>query len=152
MIASAQELAKTMRLLSIRACLICGFALMAGCNSLSAGAPAPLTGTYWRLVELRTDERTPVDPALGAHLVFEDGRVSGSSGCNRLTGSYTVQDDSLRFSGLAGTRMACAPPAMMLEQRFLAALEKVDRYRIEGEMLLLYGARGALARFEHYLD
>jgi heat shock protein HslJ len=115
--------------------------------------PAPLTGTYWRLTDLPGDPAFAVDPDLRAHLVFDDAnRVSGASGCNRLTGGFTLDGDALTFGPLAGTRMACPAPAMELEQRFHAALMQVTAYSIEGEILTLAGADGVLARFERYLE
>lgn len=42
------------------------------------------------------------------HLVFsDDGRVSGSDGCNSLSGSWSVQDDAVVVSDVASTLMAC---------------------------------------------
>lgn len=119
-----------------------------------AVASVPLTGTYWRLIELPGDEAIAVDPALRAHLVLdaEQGRVSGSSGCNRLAGTFTVEGEALSFGPLAGTRMACPPPAMELERRFHAALASVTRYAIDGETLTLASSDGPVARFERYLE
>jgi copper homeostasis protein (lipoprotein) len=117
--------------------------------------PAPLAGTYWRLTELPDEEGFTVDPGLRAHLVLdgEEGRVSGSSGCNRLVGTFVLNGDALSFGPLAGTRMACPPPAMALERKFHAALASVARYSIDGEALtLLEGPDGAVAIFERYLE
>lgn len=42
------------------------------------------------------------------HLVLaEDGRVSGSDGCNRLTGTWELVEDQVALSPLASTMMAC---------------------------------------------
>lgn len=119
-----------------------------------AVAAAPLAGTHWRLTELPREEGFAVDPELRAHLVLdaEASRVSGSSGCNRLTGTYTQDGDALTFGPLAGTRMACPEPAMDLERRFHAALEGVTGYSIDGEALTLEGPDGPVARFERYLE
>jgi copper homeostasis protein (lipoprotein) len=116
--------------------------------------PAPLAGTYWRLADLPGDEGFAVDPGLRAHLVLggEEGRVSGSSGCNRLIGTFTLDGDALSFGPLAGTRMACPQPAMELERRFYAALASVTGYAIDGEVLTLEGPDGPVARFERYLE
>jgi heat shock protein HslJ len=61
-------------------------------------------------------------------LHFEDGRVSGSAGINRLMGDYTLTDDLLAFGVIATTRMAGPPERMEAEQRFLAALARVGRW------------------------
>lgn len=115
---------------------------------------ARLAGTYWRLTELPVEEGFAVDPRLRAHLVFDSdaGRVSGSSGCNRLIGTFVVDGSGLTFGPLAGTRMACPEPAMELEQRFHAALTAVTSYSIEGEVLTLLASGSPVARFERYLE
>ncbi|MNT07001.1 META domain protein [compost metagenome] len=51
------------------------------------------------------------------------GTVSGTSGCNRFTGSYGKTDTGVRFDRVAGTRMACPPPRMELESALLKAME-----------------------------
>ena len=116
--------------------------------------PAPLADTYWRLTDLPGAEGFAVDPGLRAHLVLdgEEDRVSGSSGCNRLIGTFTLNGDALIFGPLAGTRMACPPPAMELERRFHAALASVTGYSIDGEVLTFEGPDGPVARFERYLE
>ncbi len=66
-------------------------------------------------------------------------RVTGSDGCNRFTGSYTVRGDRLKFSPLAGTKRACLDEAVRkLERRFHRALPQVNRFAVRGNQLLLY--------------
>jgi len=80
-----------------------------------------------------------------ATMVFDgQGRVSGSSGCNRYTGGYRLDGASLRFDRMAGTMMACERPALSdQERRFHAALAEVRSWRIESGMLALLDAAGA---------
>ncbi len=49
---------------------------------------------------------------------------------------------------MAGTMMACEPPLMELEDRFLKMLGATTGYRIEGQQLILLGGDQTLARFE----
>jgi heat shock protein HslJ len=63
--------------------------------------------------------------------------VSGSTGCNRYTGPYALDGDTLELGAIASTRMACAPPADAVEREFLAALERVDHWRSDAEGLVL---------------
>ncbi len=37
----------------------------------------------------------------------DDGSVAGSDGCNRMTGTFTVDGDTVTFGQLASTLMAC---------------------------------------------
>jgi heat shock protein HslJ len=73
-------------------------------------------------------------------------RVTGNAGCNRLTGSYQQQDRTLKFTGIATTRMAC--PQLDSEAALLAALDATARWQIEGDVLELFDATGtSLAKF-----
>ena len=110
----------------------------------------PLRGTYWKLARLG---EAPVEVSAGQaepHLLFarDTLQVSGSGGCNRITGGFTVEGDQVHLGPLAGTMMACAN-GMQQEQRFLESLNHVERYRMSVQQLeLLDGSRAVLARFE----
>jgi heat shock protein HslJ len=112
-----------------------------------AGGPTLESGP-WTLVELGgkpvvvpADEATPT-----LHFDAGEKRVSGSTGCNNLMGTYTVDGSALHFSPLATTMMACLGPGVQArETAFLAALGKVTAYRIEGALLHLYAGDAPLA-------
>jgi putative lipoprotein len=113
-------------------------------------ADEPLRETYWKLMELNGKPVTVADQQQEAHLVFrtEGNRLTGSGGCNRLMGGYTVTGNAMHFGGIAGTRMACQH-GMDTEQAFLQTLDKVKRWKITGKHLEMYDESGAmLARFE----
>jgi len=82
-------------------------------------------------------------------LAFDgEGRVSGSGGCNRFTGSYTFSDGELSFGPLAGTKMMCPEAVMDQEDRFHKALGAVDRVAVDGPFLLIYaGEKDAPLKF-----
>lgn len=62
-------------------------------------------------------------------------KVSGSTGCNRLSGGFKSNEDgSLTFLPLAATRMFCPGKG---ESKFLSSLQQVDHYKREGDKLLL---------------
>jgi heat shock protein HslJ len=74
--------------------------------------------------------------------------VTGSGGCNQLTGGYQVNSDRLRLSQTVGTMMACMK-GMETEKAFLKALGQVAGWRITGQQLELLDSSGnVLARFE----
>jgi heat shock protein HslJ len=78
----------------------------------------------------------------------DERRVSGSGGCNRVTGGFELDGEKLKLNSMAGTVMACAA-GMEQEQRFLQSLGKVERYRIRGSHLEMLDASGTMiARFE----
>jgi copper homeostasis protein (lipoprotein) len=113
----------------------------------SCGNPlvdSPLRGTYWKLVRLSETQVQVAEKQREPHLIFANYqlRLSGSGGCNRVTGSFKLDGDKLHPSRMAGTMMAC-PTGMEQEQRFLQAIEKVERYRIRGSHLEMLDAPGA---------
>ena len=74
-------------------------------------------------------------------------RVTGSGGCNRISGTYQSGDSTLRFGALITTKMAC--PSLQTETKFLHALADTRRYRISGRVLELVDEHGQpLARLE----
>lgn len=69
--------------------------------------------------------------------------VSGTAGCNRFTGPYSLTGETLRFDGpLATTRRLCAEPVMRVERAFLFALSVTDRFDLtpSGDLLLYAGS------------
>jgi heat shock protein HslJ len=65
---------------------------------------------------------------------------SGSTACNRWSASIALTGpDGLMVGPVRTTRMACTPDVMRTERAFLAALQRVSRWRYEGPALLLEG-------------
>ena len=98
---------------------------LAGCG----GSPQELlTGKTWRIVEI---DGNPIADEVKADITFTNqGQVSGSSGCNRFSGAYTLTGESLTFGNAATSRMACPPPHMDAEQAFFEALARVGYFEI----------------------
>lgn len=71
-----------------------------------------------------------------ATLRFDAGRLTGTTGCNRLTASYTLAAATLTIGDAATTRMACPGPAMAQEQRLASALR--------GPLTLVQGKDGVM--------
>ncbi|MBK9125005.1 MAG: META domain-containing protein [Chloroflexi bacterium] len=96
-----------------------------------------LEGAEWTLVSI--DGAALVD-GTEITLVFDGEGVSGSAGCNRYSGSYTVDGDTLSFGPFVTTRMACTEAIMAQERAFLTALEAATAYRIaDGQLVIVYG-------------
>jgi heat shock protein HslJ len=70
-------------------------------------------------------------------VTFSEGRVAGTTGCNRYMGAYEVEGDSLAFGPIATTMMACPPPADAVERAYVAALASVTGWRRDGDQLVL---------------
>lgn len=68
----------------------------------------------------------------------DDGKVSGFIGCNRMTGNYTIKNESqITFNQLATTRMMCQEIEMELENQVLTLLKTCDNFKVDSGMLLL---------------
>lgn len=68
----------------------------------------------------------------------EPGKVAGSGGCNRFFGTVTKDSSSIEFGKMGSTMMACPPPLMEQEKRYLAALGETKRFEVRDGMLLLF--------------
>ena len=67
--------------------------------------------------------------------------MSGSDGCNRITGSYELKEEVVKFGQMAGTQMACIDTAET-ERAFRAALKGATRLTTVGDRLELFDAAG----------
>ena len=78
-------------------------------------------------------------------LFGDDGRVTGSAGCNNYFASYQVEGETL-LVGPAGTaRMMCTEPEGVMDQEaaYLAALGSATTYQIKGGSLQVWDADGS---------
>ena len=100
-----------------------------------------LAGTHWSIVELAetpiVEAETPLVVRFG-----HDGRVSGSTGVNQLTASYSLTADYLTFGPLATTRRAGPPDQMEQEQRVVASLAGMCPYHLTTHTLSVDGPLG----------
>jgi heat shock protein HslJ len=119
--------------------------LLAVCLPGTTWAAVGLEDRDWELSQYRTDSGL-IDAAEAgrpAVLRFEDGRLGGSAGCNRLLGGYTLDGDELRINpNLASTMMSCPPPLMDQEQAVTAALTQVAGFDVTDDGLALTDADG----------
>lgn len=97
---------------------------------------AALRNTEWRVIEIDgvplAVERGRRQPRL---VLDEAGRYSGTTGCNTVSGSYTLDADGLRFAAGALTKMDCGEEARVIEARVLAALSAVRLAKLAGTTL-----------------
>jgi len=136
------------RRLSMRFALpVIGIALMAGCGT-TVSLDEPIESQTWRLVSVGTQPaQRDGDPQRDAQLQFDGTRVSGSGGCNRVSGPYQRTGHSLKIGPLAATRMACIEPERSaMETNFFAALQATTGYtRLGSQLTLLDGSGRTLA-------
>jgi heat shock protein HslJ len=116
--------------------------VLATALSLSAQAvsvPRPLEGTYWKAIEL-DGHQVPAQVREIYLLLQQEGRVSGSDGCNRVAGLFKTDGTEVRFSHVAVTKMACID-SVDLSAAFYKALKRAWRLSATGERLELFDWR-----------
>ncbi len=68
--------------------------------------------------------------------------ITGSNGCNRISGEFSIEKDSIRFDRpLTSTRMFCEGDG---ENIFMNTLKTVNRYQIDSEGYLLFFNTGIM--------
>jgi heat shock protein HslJ len=108
---------------------------------------ATIEGSWLTLSVLYDDAIRSVilDTELTAEFTAE-GTVSGSGGCNRFTGEYTVTGDEISIGPLASTRMACeSEEVSRQEAAYFAALESATTWEQTGNELILKNDAGQMA-------
>jgi putative lipoprotein len=127
------------------------FLVLRGGGKDTTGAPpaAGLENTYWKLVAIGDVPALPAGRAREASFTLHaaDRRLSGSTGCNRLVGTYTLDNGALKLMPGGTTMMACTMELMQQESDFVAVLTMATGYRIAGDALELVNADRVLARF-----
>jgi len=98
-----------------------------------------LAGKKWQLSEAPGSDLPAGLDLSHAYLEFSpELKVSGSSGCNRINGGYTLNDSELILgSPMAMTRMACPGDFAKLESVVMDGLKSVDGYELKGDVLNL---------------
>lgn len=113
------------------------------------GGSESLYKYQWNLTDLGSQVLSNSSDNLPKLLFFfgKINSVSGSTGCNKLKGSFELSNTNLiKFSPLAITKMTCG--GYNVEAEFLTALAKVDNWSIAGDQLLLNNGNDLLMKFK----
>lgn len=110
-----------------------------GCCTVAAASPPP--AGRWTVRALFGAEAGP--PPESTLAIAADGAVTGRTGCNQAGGTAEIDGDRIAFGPMVATRMACAPPAMARERRYLDALAAARRWRLDDGRLVLLDGSGA---------
>lgn len=73
-------------------------------------------------------ERPLIDYSHLSVTFASDGRAHGHAGCNHWFAGYELEGNTLSFAPAGSTRKLCAPALMEQEQRFLDAIDQVQRW------------------------
>lgn len=88
-----------------------------------------LQGVSWHITNIGEQASST---AATAYIQFlPDNKITGSTGCNRFFGQYSLTGESLTLQGVGSTRMACSPELMAQENSLLKSLESVSRFSFE---------------------
>lgn len=108
-----------------------------------------LTGSSWKVLGFKSGaqgmvkiiEDTTVTLRFG-----DDGRLTGSAGCNRYFTSYSIEGALISIGHAGATRMWCNEPEGIMDQEvgFLEALGLSANYEFEGDALNLFNSDGEL--------
>ncbi len=107
-------------------------------ESSSTGSEA-LYQSEWKLTEVQGQMVPSESKAMFALTPGQPNKVSGSTGCNRMNGSFELSGtNTIKFSPLATTKMACLDDNKnATEQKFTNALTQATTWGIVDNMLEL---------------
>ncbi len=102
-------------------------------------------GTEWHLIGYAVNGEVGIVPwYIDATLLLEDGRATGSSGCNAFSGTYLLEGEMLTFDeAFTVTRRACPGEAGAIEDRYLTNLPQTTAWEVEDGVLSLVDEDGA---------
>lgn len=117
-------------------------AVLSGC----ATAPELLKDT-WEIVTVRS-QRIDTTMSLTKRPMFrffEESKVQGFTGCNMFFGTFTQREDTVQFSPLMTSKMACTDREnVILEERILDAFRITFRARRSGQTLEFLDVRDSV--------
>ena len=124
--------------------------LITGCKTTQTAniTKESLAGSNWQLLSVMGKEVSSADYAKGLpDAAFgSDDRISGNGGCNRYSGSYTLEENgTITFGTMISTKMFCLGGG---ETEFMKTIAQVTAAKIEGGNLVLSNAGTKLLIFK----
>ncbi|MGQ7246165.1 META domain-containing protein [Halomonas sp. V046] len=106
-------------------------------DGASASVSSPVVGKRWNLLLIGTSDRISM-PSTPYFTVDSSGKLSGSDGCNQLTGQVSFgENQRIDIDNLGATRMACAKGQDAQQVHDL--LDNAYRYLIDHDRLVFFG-------------
>jgi heat shock protein HslJ len=101
-----------------------------------------VVGSTWQVEDI--DRGGIIDRSMVTVQFPEEGRITGSTGCNNYFASVSIDSSSISLSGIGTTRRACPQSLMNQEQRFLEALNSAAQVSIDDDTwLVIHDESGA---------
>jgi len=104
--------------------------------------------TKWSLKKIHTDAGIE-EVNTKAFIKFDEEKKSagGNGSCNTFGSSFTISRNAISFKNIFSTKMYCEG-VQQIEDAFFRQLEKVDRFEVKDNSLLLYQGETVLLGFE----
>ena len=119
-------------------------------SSLAQEEDITLEGTNWQLRNMKVLGGflfTPNDPSLYRLNFRSENRLTGTSDCNTISGSYFQDSAGFRFDPFISTRKLCSPGS--LHNNLVLILKDVDAIEFrDGKMYMTNGYDGVELEFE----
>jgi len=112
-------------------------------ESGSDAASMPLAGTEWLLNQMQGQQL--VHDATVTARFSDDGMLTGRAGCNEYATTYVVDGTNLMIDPNfdSGTEV-CGEVWMTVQSVYLASLQQVASYEIQGSVLFMRNGDGAV--------
>jgi heat shock protein HslJ len=120
---------------------------ISACSAPATQEPADALIGAWKLTAYGP-VNAPISALEGveAQLMFNaDGTLTGNSGCNGYSGSYTVEGNQITFRPIVSTRMLCDKALMEQETAIHQVLTGTASFKIQGNQLTLTNSDRMLA-------
>jgi heat shock protein HslJ len=113
-------------------------------DQMPTQATSNIYANAWQLTRIEGKEINTTK----AYIEFneKDARFGGNTGCNRMSGSFTKTDSSIKFSQIISTKMFCQDTSEV-ENAFTRNLEKAARFEIKDGKLYLFADETTVLEF-----
>lgn len=107
-----------------------------------------ISGINWYLKKIYMPEATLDIANQNAFIKLDAAKNSagGKGGCNSYGSSYAVNEQQISFKNIFSTKMFCEK-FQAQEDAYFRQLEKVNRYDVKDDKLLLYAGNELLLEF-----
>ena len=115
-------------------------------DNAGVNPPKAIEGTTWVLnsIIVGGDAVSSVPAGVTATIMIAGGKVQVAAGCNRGSGTATINGDTITFGPIATTKMACDKDKMSVEEAVLGVLSGDVPFSLDGQSLTLRGQANGL--------
>jgi heat shock protein HslJ len=118
-----------------------------GSATPSPSAPSASGGSIdgkWVLTSYTSPDGTQanVPAAIVPTLEINGNAAVGNAGCNTYQAIAVVSGNSIHYDQVQSTKVACPPPASVIETAFLQGLNLASEWKVEGDVLTMTAPRG----------